>query len=127
MPNRSSGAREARVSCHICLEIARVFATALSDECLLTLGSTEQALSGCRVHVTFFLRLTSPNWREDGLKKKEISRLKPKDRTYLRAFLNDSLYPPLELVKKDTVPNHVGLGRVLDADWIDHATLRCWY
>ncbi|KAF2180856.1 HET-domain-containing protein [Zopfia rhizophila CBS 207.26] len=127
MPNRPSGTRESRVFCHICLQIARVFATALSDECFVTLGSTEQVLSGCGVHFTFLLRLTGPTWREDGLKKKEISLLKPKNRTYLRAFLNDSLYPPLELVKKDTVPNHVGLGRVLDADWIDHATLRCWY
>lgn len=126
MPNRSSGARESRVSCHICLQIARAFATALSEEFFVTLGSTEQVLSGCGMHFTFLLRLTGPTWL-DSLKKKKISLLKPRNRTYLRAFLNNSFYPPLELVKKDTVPNHIGLGRVLDAYWIDHATLRCWY
>ena len=93
----------------------------------MTLGSTEQVLFGCEKHSTFLLRLTGLTWREDGLKNKEISLLKPRNRTYLRAFLNESLYPPLELVKKDTVPNHIGLGRVLDAYWIDHITLRCWY
>ncbi|KAH7085275.1 heterokaryon incompatibility protein-domain-containing protein [Paraphoma chrysanthemicola] len=127
MPNRSRDSGESRVPCYVCLQIARAFATALSDECFVTLGSTEQALSGCSVHFTFLFQFTGLTWREDGLNKKEISLLKPKNTTYLRVFLNDSVFPPLELVKNETVPNHVGLGRILDANWIDHTTLRCWY
>jgi hypothetical protein len=91
------------------------------------LGSTEQVLSGCRVHFAFLLQLTGLSWREDGLKKEEIFLWKPKNQTYLQVILKDALHSPLELVKKDTVPNHIGLGRVLDAYWIDHATLRRWY
>lgn len=115
MPDRSSGARESRVSCHICLQIARAFATAISEECFVTLGSTEQVLYGCGMHYTFLVRMTGPTWREDALKNKKISLLKPKNITYLQVSLNNPSYPPLELVKKDSVPNQIGLGRVLDA------------
>ena len=79
------------------------------------------------MHYAFLIRITGPTWREDGLKNKKISLLKPRNKTYLQVFLNNFLYSPLELVKKDTTPNHIGLGRVLNAYWIDHATLRCWY
>jgi hypothetical protein len=127
MPNRSSGATGSRVLCHTCDQIARAFATAISEECFVTLGSTEQVLYSCTAHFAFIIRLTGLTWREDGLKKKEISLLKPKGRTYLQPFLNDSFSPPLELVKKDTFLHHVGLGRILDPCWIDHDTLRYWY
>lgn len=127
MASRSRGGRGSREPCHICLQIARVFAASASEEHFVSLGSIEQVLSGCSVHLAFFIRLTGYTWREDGLKKKEISLMRSINTTYVRPFLNDYLYPPLELVKNDTVPHHVGLGRVLNEHWIDRATLRCWY
>jgi Heterokaryon incompatibility protein (HET) len=100
----------------------------LSNELMsIELGRVSHVMSGdCRAHHVFVLRLVGFDWHSETEDERVVSIMRNNRHSGLEVFVQDSIYPPIELAKDPDIPDHPGQGRILDPTIIGPQLLKAW-